>query len=56
MARGKASLTPKAIGSPPRISGHLKDMATIIPVDSVVNTGRSVLEFVEHIRSLNAAR
>lgn len=34
---------------------HLKGMATIILVDSVVNTGRSVLEFVEQIRSLNAA-
>ncbi|KAJ6186687.1 hypothetical protein N7519_007988 [Penicillium mononematosum] len=33
---------------------HLKDMATIILVDSVVNTGKSILQFVQHIRSLNA--
>ncbi|KXG51995.1 uncharacterized protein PGRI_082790 [Penicillium griseofulvum] len=31
----------------------LKNMATIILVDSVVNTGKSVLEFIDHIRSLH---
>jgi uracil phosphoribosyltransferase/phosphoserine phosphatase len=34
--------------------GHLKDMATIILVDSVVNTGKSILQFVQHVRNLNA--
>lgn len=33
---------------------NLKNIATIILVDSVVNTGKSVLEFVQHIRSLHA--
>ncbi|CAG8902662.1 unnamed protein product [Penicillium egyptiacum] len=33
---------------------HLNDMATIILVDSVVNTGKSVLQFVQHIRSIHA--
>ncbi|KAJ5153658.1 uncharacterized protein N7500_009097 [Penicillium coprophilum] len=32
---------------------HLKDMVTIILVDSVVNSGKSVLAFVHHIRSLH---
>ncbi|OQE13263.1 hypothetical protein PENFLA_c051G10458 [Penicillium flavigenum] len=33
---------------------NLKDMATLTLVDSVVNTGKSILQFVQHIRSLNA--
>ncbi|KAJ5801755.1 uncharacterized protein N7518_003823 [Penicillium psychrosexuale] len=33
---------------------HLKNMVAIILVDSVVNTGKSVLQFVQHIRNLNA--
>ncbi|KAJ5910479.1 hypothetical protein N7504_005122 [Penicillium tannophilum] len=32
---------------------HLSTCVTIILVDSVVNTGRSVLDFVQHIRKLN---
>lgn len=33
---------------------NLKNMATIILVDSVANTGKSLVEFVQHIRSLHA--
>ncbi|KAJ5953024.1 uncharacterized protein N7479_011437 [Penicillium vulpinum] len=33
---------------------HLKNMATIILVDSVVNSGKSILQFVKHIRSLHS--
>jgi uracil phosphoribosyltransferase len=33
---------------------HLLEQRTIILVDSVVNSGKSVVEFVQHIRSLNA--
>ncbi|CAG8135650.1 unnamed protein product [Penicillium olsonii] len=32
---------------------HLQDRTTVILVDSVVNTGQSILEFVRHIRQLN---
>lgn len=31
---------------------HLKNMVTIILVDSVVNSGKSILQFVQHIRTL----
>ncbi|KAJ5742558.1 uncharacterized protein N7511_011290 [Penicillium nucicola] len=34
---------------------HLQDRVTIFLVDSVVNTGQSILEFVRHIRQLNAS-
>ncbi|KGO75992.1 hypothetical protein PITC_011490 [Penicillium italicum] len=33
---------------------HVKGMATIILVDSVVNTGKSILQFAQHIRTLHA--
>jgi uracil phosphoribosyltransferase/adenylate kinase/phosphoserine phosphatase len=33
---------------------HMQEQHTIILVDSVVNSGKSVVEFVEHIRSLHA--
>ncbi|KAL2697592.1 hypothetical protein AAEP93_011496 [Penicillium crustosum] len=33
---------------------HLRNMVTIILVDFVVNTGKSVLELIRHIRSLHA--
>jgi uracil phosphoribosyltransferase len=33
---------------------HLLEQRTIILVDSVVNNGKSVVEFVQHIRGLNA--
>ncbi|KAJ5999387.1 hypothetical protein N7451_007197 [Penicillium sp. IBT 35674x] len=32
---------------------HLSECVTVILVDSVVNTGRSILEFVQHIRNLS---
>lgn len=34
---------------------HLQDRVTILLVDSVVNTGQSIFEFVQHIRSLHAS-
>ncbi|CAG8380861.1 unnamed protein product, partial [Penicillium salamii] len=34
---------------------HLQDRVTILLVDSVVNTGHSILEFVRHIRQLNSS-
>jgi len=33
---------------------HLEGQHTVILVDSVVNTGKSVVDFVKHIRSMNA--
>ncbi len=33
---------------------HLKGQQTVVLVDSVVNEGRSVMEFFDHIRGLNA--
>ncbi|RAL15890.1 uracil phosphoribosyltransferase [Aspergillus homomorphus CBS 101889] len=33
---------------------HLNDRATAILVDSVINTGSSVLEMIQHIRQINA--
>lgn len=33
---------------------HLKNMVTIILVDSVVNSGKSILQFVQHIRTLHS--
>ncbi|KAG0154474.1 hypothetical protein PDIDSM_42 [Penicillium digitatum] len=33
---------------------HLKKMVTIVLVDSVVNSGKSILQFVQRIRSLHA--
>lgn len=35
-------------------SGLLKDRRSIILVDSVINSGKSILQFVEHIRNLHA--
>ncbi|KAJ5762122.1 uncharacterized protein N7511_005504 [Penicillium nucicola] len=34
---------------------HLRNCATVILVDSVINTGESILEFIQHIRSLDSA-
>jgi uracil phosphoribosyltransferase len=34
---------------------HLHDRETIFLVDSVVNTGQSILEFVQHIRNLSTS-
>ena len=34
---------------------HLQERETILLVDSVVNTGQSVLQFVQHIRNLHAS-
>ena len=34
---------------------HLQDRETIFLVDSVVNTGQSILQFVEHIRKLHGS-
>ena len=33
---------------------HLQGQLTIILVDSVVNTGRTIVEFVQHVRELHA--
>ncbi|KAM0793851.1 uracil phosphoribosyltransferase-domain-containing protein [Usnea florida] len=33
---------------------HLEGQLTVILVDSVINTGKTVIEFVEHVRSLHA--
>ncbi|KAL6717570.1 hypothetical protein ACLMJK_005485 [Lecanora helva] len=33
---------------------HLQGMVTVILVDSVINTGKSVVEFINHIRTLHA--
>lgn len=32
----------------------LKDRRSIIPVDLMINSGKSILQFVEHIRNLHA--
>ncbi|KAJ9657513.1 hypothetical protein H2198_004274 [Neophaeococcomyces mojaviensis] len=34
-------------------SHHLKDQSTVILVDSVINTGKSIVEFLHHIRKLH---
>jgi uracil phosphoribosyltransferase/phosphoglycolate phosphatase-like HAD superfamily hydrolase/adenylylsulfate kinase-like enzyme len=34
---------------------HLRDRETIFLVDSVINTGQSILNFVQHIRNLHAS-
>ena len=34
---------------------HLQDTVTVLLVDSVVNNGKTVVEFVEHIRALHAS-
>jgi uracil phosphoribosyltransferase len=36
------------------MSDHLRGRCNLILVDSVINTGKSVIEFVEHIHSLDA--
>lgn len=42
-------------GIPTDIGGHhLQGMLTIVLVDSVINSGQSILKFVRHIRSLHA--
>ncbi|KAI4190094.1 MAG: hypothetical protein L6R41_001013 [Letrouitia leprolyta] len=33
---------------------HLQEQVTVILVDSVVNTGKSIVEFVQHVRKLHA--
>lgn len=33
---------------------HLQGQLTIILVDSVINTGRTIIEFVQHVRELHA--
>jgi uracil phosphoribosyltransferase len=33
---------------------HLQEQGTVLLVDSVVNSGKSIVEFVEHIRKLHA--
>ncbi|KAK4905606.1 hypothetical protein LTR49_025117 [Elasticomyces elasticus] len=33
-------------------AGHLRDQSTVILVDAVINTGQSIIEFVEHVRKL----
>ncbi len=33
---------------------HLEGQLTVVLVDSVINTGKSIVEFVQHIRSLHA--
>ena len=33
---------------------HLQEQSTLILVDSVINTGRTIVEFVQHVRKLHA--
>lgn len=33
---------------------HLQDQLTLVLVDSVVNSGKTVVQFVQHVRNLNA--
>ena len=32
---------------------HLEEISTVVVVDSVINTGKSVVEFVQHVRALH---
>lgn len=58
MAFGVSEALPLAIFRHADVPGdiekhHLENMAHIVLVDSVVNSGKSILQFVRHIRSLN---
>ncbi|KAJ5189988.1 hypothetical protein N7472_009002 [Penicillium cf. griseofulvum] len=59
MAFGVSDAFPLAVFRHAKIpsdiqDNDLKNMVTIILVDSVVNSGKSALEFIHHIRSLDA--
>ncbi|KAF2759857.1 hypothetical protein EJ05DRAFT_484756 [Pseudovirgaria hyperparasitica] len=58
MAFGVNDVFPKAsfvhAKNPPDITElHLQDCSTVILVDSVINTGKSLVEFVTHVRGIN---
>ncbi|CAG8161798.1 unnamed protein product [Penicillium nalgiovense] len=60
MALGVSKALPRAMFLHAKNPGdiqhkHLQGRETIFLVDSVVNTGQSILEFVQHIRSLHAS-
>lgn len=59
MAQGVSDAFPRAMfihaGGPDDIKlHHLKGQLTLVLVDSVVNSGKSVIEFVQHIRKIHA--
>ncbi|KAL5903123.1 hypothetical protein ACKVV7_011430 [Pyricularia oryzae] len=58
MARGVYQTFPQAIFAfakdPHQVTGRdVADVANILLVDSVINTGKSMVDFVEHIRGMN---
>lgn len=61
MAKGVSDAFPKAMfvhAKEPhelRNGDHLQGQVTVILVDSVVNTGKTILEFVEHVRKMHAS-
>ena len=34
---------------------HLQDVATVVLVDSVINSGKTIVEFVQHIKDIQPA-
>jgi uracil phosphoribosyltransferase/adenylate kinase/phosphoserine phosphatase len=59
MASGVSDAFPRAMfvhagGADDIKRHHLQGQLTVILVDSVVNTGKSIAEFVEHVRKLHA--